>query len=278
MGKRLEIKAGDPFGRWTVLEEAEPVINSYGYPVRRFKCRCECGTVRNVFLSSLTNGTSTQCKMCQGRDASERHRKQIVQGEKYGDWVVLGASTPCIRKGAQYVQAKCKCGRVFDVSLKSLKNGESKKCHYCASTKHGFHGTPLETIYNSMYDRCYSPKCPAYKNYGGRGIKICDEWLRDRTKFYQFAIDNGWKRGLETDRKDNDGDYEPSNVHFITRRENGWNKRNTRKSAEGIPLAKIYAEASNPTVTYGTFATRVARFGWDVNEALTTPARNRGVE
>ena len=118
MGKKLEIKAGDEFGKWTVLEETEPVIKSNGYPRRRFKCRCECGTVRNVLLSTLTNGTSTQCHKCKGRDTSERYRKQIVQGEKYGDWVVLGESTPCIRKNNQFVQAKCKCGRVFDVSLK----------------------------------------------------------------------------------------------------------------------------------------------------------------
>ena len=61
MGKKLEFKAGDKFGKWTVLEEAEPVVNSKGYPERRIKCRCECGTVRSIAPTLLKNERTLSC-------------------------------------------------------------------------------------------------------------------------------------------------------------------------------------------------------------------------
>ena len=75
--------------------------------------------------------------------------------------------------------------------------------------------------------RCYSKNCFHYKNYGGRGIKVCDEWLVGTDNFIKWARENGFKLGLEIDRIDNNGNYSPSNCRFVTRKENC---RNTRKN------------------------------------------------
>ena len=79
-----------------------------------------------------------------------------------------------------------------------------------------------------MKTRCYNPKFIYYNNYGGRGIKICDEWLNDFGKFYDWTINNGYKEGLTIDRINNDGNYEPSNCRWITRAEQNRNQRKSK--------------------------------------------------
>lgn len=74
--------------------------------------------------------------------------------------------------------------------------------------------------WNSMKQRCYNENNKAYKNYGARGITMYDEWKNNFLSFYEWAKDNGWKEGLELDRIDNNGNYEPSNCQFITQGEN----------------------------------------------------------
>lgn len=94
-----------------------------------------------------------------------------------------------------------------------------------------------KTIYwawKSMKQRCLNPKCKAFRNYGARGITICDAWM-DFEPFCDWALNSGYSHGLELDRKDNDGGYSPENCRWITRRENLNNRRKTIiLSANGI--------------------------------------------
>ena len=71
-----------------------------------------------------------------------------------------------------------------------------------------------------MIHRCYNENNPFYKNYGGRGITVCDEWKKSLQSFYDWAINNGWIKGLSIDRKDNNNNYCPENCHWITVSEN----------------------------------------------------------
>jgi hypothetical protein len=97
-------------------------------------------------------------------------------------------------------------------------------------TKH-----PLYQTFNSMKYRCYNPDAANYHLYGGRGIRICDEWLRNKNSFFIWAINNGWTLGLCIDRINNNGNYEPSNCQFVTR------STNSRKDKIGRPnLRNIY--------------------------------------
>lgn len=80
--------------------------------------------------------------------------------------------------------------------------------------------------WKAMKQRCNNPKCEAYRNYGARGIKVCEEWNRFEP-FLEWCIQNGYKKGLDLDRKNNNGDYTPENCRWISRKENLNNRRNT---------------------------------------------------
>ena len=94
--------------------------------------------------------------------------------------------------------------------------------------------------WKSMKQRTLNPKCSAYRNYGGRGIAVCDEWL-EFEPFCEWAISNGWEKGLELDRIDNDSSYCPENCRWIDRRENVNNRRKTlRVEVDGIEKPITY--------------------------------------
>lgn len=91
----------------------------------------------------------------------------------------------------------------------------------------GVRKTRLYRCYDSMKTRCYNKNFIRYDRYGGRGIKVCDEWLNDIESFFKWALDNGYRDDLTLDRIDNDGDYEPNNCRWSTKKEQANNMRTT---------------------------------------------------
>lgn len=91
-----------------------------------------------------------------------------------------------------------------------------------SSIKHGMAGGvtnkvhPLYKAYYGMKARCYNTKDKRYKDYGGRGIVVCSEWMSSFLAFYDWAINNGWRRGITLDRINNNGNYEPSNCRWVS--------------------------------------------------------------
>lgn len=88
------------------------------------------------------------------------------------------------------------------------------------------HGEKLYFVWYKMIRRCYNKDEDAYKNYGGRGIAVCEEWKNSFEVFYNFAINSGYSPSLDIDRINNEGNYEPLNVRFVTRKINCRNRRN----------------------------------------------------
>ena len=102
--------------------------------------------------------------------------------------------------------------------------------------RHGFCKSNLYNVYAGMRDRCTNPNAEQYAYYGGRGIKVCDEWSdkkNGRVAFFEWAINNGYKAGLSIDRMDVNGDYEPSNCQWVGKGIQSFNQRQ-RKSKLGV--------------------------------------------
>ena len=117
-----------------------------------------------------------------------------------------------------------------------LSEGKRNKSCGCARVKHATtHGLTrggkphlLFWVWHGMKARCQNKNHTSYDRYGGRGIGICKEWLDDPQKFFTWAFANGWKRGLQIDRKDNDGCYSPGNCRFTTTQRNCQNRSSTK--------------------------------------------------
>lgn len=130
----------------------------------------------------------------------------------------------------------------------------------------------LYRIWTCMKTRCNNPKQAAYKNYGARGIKVCVAWLESYETFRDWALKNGYAEKLEIDRKDNDGDYEPSNCHWVTTKINDRNKRtNFTISAFGeTKCIAEWVEDARCVTNKNTLRDRILA-GWSPEEAITKP-------
>ena len=158
-------------------------------------------------------------------------------------------------------------------------NGEPKKErkavmteeeHQTALWASSFNKGRIRYVYYDMIKRCHKPECKHYDRYGARGITVCDEWRKDCKAFYKWAKENGYKAGLQLDRIDNGGNYEPNNCRWVSVRENSLNKRNTLMityKGQRKPLADWAIEKG---LNYNTLKDRIYRYGWSIEKALET--------
>ena len=150
-------------------------------------------------------------------------------GQKFGRLTVI-EELPERKKGLIVYKCQCDCGAYTNVTSHDLKNGHTKSCGCLVRdtiTKHGKCNTRLYNIYQNMLNRCYNKNAPRYDDCGGRGIKVCDEWLNDFQVFYDWSMNNGYQENLTIDRINNDGNYEPNNCRWLTLYEQSQNRRNT---------------------------------------------------
>lgn len=141
--------------------------------------------------------------------------------------------------------------------------------------KHGLNNHPLHLSWARMRGRCLNKNNPKYHRYGGRGVKICQEWLNDFKSYYNWATENGWKPGLQVD-KDYLGDgllYSPTTCIIVSNKEN-CNRRSTTRL---VTLNGVTKSVMQWCEWYGinqsTFYSRI-NTGWDFEIALKTPKQN----
>lgn len=134
-------------------------------------------------------------------------------------------------------KCQCDCGNEIIVYATNLKRGLTKSCgcygkNFPSHLKHGHgkHGDSTYNVYTLMKSRCYNTNNKAYKNYGGRGIAVCDEWLHDFKAFYDYVsvLPHFGEAGYSLDRINNDGNYEPNNVRWATKKEQANNRRTSK--------------------------------------------------
>jgi hypothetical protein len=124
-----------------------------------------------------------------------------------------------------------------------------------------------------MKTRCLNPKADKYKSYGGRGITVCDEWLKFRG-FSEWARISGYSVGLQIDRVDNDKGYSPDNCRLVTPIENARNKRNTRRIKSSSGVESIGEVAERTGLKHSTVYERIRR-GWSGEKAVSDFVRGK---
>jgi hypothetical protein len=122
-----------------------------------------------------------------------------------------------------------------------------------------------------MVQRCTNPNAHAYKNYGGRGISVCDEWLNSPSAFVEWAKQNGYKNWLTIDRIDNNGNYCPENCRWADRLTQANNSRKNKKYEYKGSVYTASQLASMSSVSSSTIARRIKQ-GMSVVDAVETPS------
>jgi hypothetical protein len=173
---------------------------------------------------------------------------------------------------------RCDCGNEIIVSTSNLCSGNTKSCgclnselSTLRSATHNLSKSRLYNIYCGMKQRCYDTNSSNYHNYGARGIRVCDEWLRDFTTFYKWSLRNKYCGNLSIDRIDNDGNYEPSNCRWATRVEQANNKSNSRIFTIDGKTQTVSQWARDYGLTADLVYSRMYKSKWSIEKALTEP-------
>ena len=160
----------------------------------------------------------------------------------------------------------CICGKEFETNGCRLRSGRCKSCgcyqkELAASKRktHGMEGTRLYKIWRGIKDRCLNENCPAYKNYGGRGISVCKDWEHSFVEFYEWATTNGYKDDLTIDRIDVDEDYCPNNCRWASIIQQNRNKRNNRFISYDNKTLPLCEWAEITSINASTLSGRIDR-------------------
>lgn len=194
-----------------------------------------------------------------------------MKGKKVGRLLVTGYAYTKDKRA--YWNCLCDCGVNLVVIGKSLRQEKTQSCGCLqidrarkANTTHGLRNHRLWRIWQAMKNRTTNKNGTHWKYYGGKGIKVCDEWLEFQP-FHDWAMMNGHQKSLSIERKDGGKDYEPSNCRWATNTEQQRNKSNNVKF-----LGETAAEASRRlNGCRGLVQNRIRLLGWDIKRAFTTP-------
>jgi hypothetical protein len=140
----------------------------------------------------------------------------------------LGLKTVDIKgRKIRYGLFLCECGNKKTISISAVKTNHTMSCGCLKKERisnavktHGMSKSQLYGVWSGMLQRCYYEHNNQFNNYGGRGIKVCEEWKNDFVIFYDWCIKNNWYKGLQLDRVDNNCDYNPENCRIVTHSEN----------------------------------------------------------
>ena len=210
-----------------------------------------------------------------------------LTGQRFGMLTVLGVSKDVYidpKRGSHYKKwdCKCDCGRIISVRTSALTCGGNSRGHtrscgcermqHMLETRiiHGESKTRIYKIWIGIKKRCYNKNCKSYENYGGRGIRVCEEWENDYEAFKKWSLENGYNDLLTVDRVNVDGDYSPENCRWVNHHVQANNTRSNRLITFNGKTQTLSDWASEYNINYSTLFSRLYR-GWSIEESLLTP-------
>ena len=203
-----------------------------------------------------------------------------LTGQKFGRLTVIARGETQGKSTAAYWICQCDCGNKKNIDGRRIRTGATKSCGCLkreviirTNTKHGGYKERLYEIWTNMKTRCLNENFPSYIGYGGRGIKICEDWVNSFSAFREWAVGNGYEDNLEIDRSDNNGDYEPYNCKWVTPKMNSNNKRNNHLLTVfgEVKTLMQWSEDERCVIGYSTLRNRINKLGWSNKESITTP-------
>lgn len=208
-------------------------------------------------------------------------RKNNLTGKRYGRLLVI-EEVPSVRgkTGKSHAAWKCLCECGNTVVVKAEQLGRRTNSCGCIAREfssnlnrtHGQTGTRLFTIWIDIKQRCNNPNQRSYKDYGARGIKICEEWENDFTAFKEWACANGYSDLLTIERKDVNGNYCSENCTWIPRKQQAINRRSSRFYSFNGETHCLTEWTEILGMSFGVLRARLDR-GWEVDKAFSTPTR-----
>ena len=218
----------------------------------------------------------------------KRGVKYDLTGQRFGRLVVVKFIETVNR--VSWWRCKCDCGNEHSTTTSRLRSGQTKSCGCYAAeyrgnkpravekarqanTKHGGTHERLFRIWTSMRSRCSDKSAPAYKWYGAKGIKVCEEWS-EYPKFREWSYENGYddkakKHNCSIDRIDPNGDYCPENCRWADAETQGENKTNVVLYEYNGEKHSLTAWARKYGIHPDTMRWRVKRLGWSLEKAIT---------
>lgn len=211
-------------------------------------------------------------------------------GMRFGKLVVI--ELDCQRKdkkNQRYWKCRCDCGNETIVSTGNLRSGNSKSCG-CTNrerlvlrnkqlAKHGARSNwkkdRLYDIWGGIKKRCENPNDKGYKSYGGRGIKICEEWKNNYVAFRDWALVNGYEENLSIDRIDTNKNYCPENCRWATAKQQANNRRNNIFIEYNGKRQSINEWSAETGLSYRAIHARL-KAGWEVSKTLEQPSKRKG--
>lgn len=225
-----------------------------------------CRPSANFFIyTGVCNGKHMKC--------------ENLAGKTFGRLTVIDRSEST-KDGRTKWLCECSCGNICAVIGRDLKNGHTRSCgcyrkEFPNHKTHGLIGTRVYNAWRGMRERCYNQKNRSYKDYGNRGIQVCEEWRNDAKSFAEYVskLPHCEEKGYTLHRIDNDGDYEPNNVMWADRETQANNKQCNHLLVFNGETHTISEWSVILGIKYSTLSARINVYHWSVEKALTTPVR-----
>lgn len=228
-----------------------------------FQCSA-CSQFFNARITDIKSGKQKSCG-CALIECAKNRIIKYVWGQKIGNNGVQYLCDNRFKNGIRYAFLRCSCGKIFIANIQQIKTNWTRGCGCKLKTKDGLSKHPLYIVWSNMMRRCTNKFSIQYKDYGGRGIKVCKQW-HNFIVFYEWSINNKYEKGLFIDRINNNKGYTPDNCRFVTR---GTNNRNKRCS-----IKYLKENASDASIRLGgkrnLVSTRINQYGWSKKKAFST--------